>query len=379
MNVKQHILLLLGAVLLTTGACEKKETAGQKDDSRNPSRHKEDENWAYSTLYETLANGWNLYLGTVGNIEPEPNRHYMDWGGPAVEEQGVLQFKVEKTLFGNGIPEFRTRYMYSRADVELASDWPSGHVWDDYPPKRGLRLAVLASGKKDEDPLVAAKVGEGKVTHMWEAPRGDPFIQDLAKVCAFLTAKEGKDRIRIVKDPVGLVQSVGGSKFPTIRILVRKVVFGADPGVRFPEPEIEAASPELVLAFIRISGLTVKSDRERAEVTGDLGLWFRIPDHFKAAPKELRSAFEDWYIADLEAGNKGGTKYEGGRTVIALYDLQAMCKANGVKETVGLFQQAGRAGLVQRAEACLHTPQETSEERVHQRAQELLDLLNAKP
>jgi hypothetical protein len=368
MNAKRrYFLWLFGAALLTAGACGTQETP----DAKIASHDNDQELFGYTALYERLAEGDCLYVGTVAKTLPEPSRRYTEQGWQQVEEKGELHFQVEQTLFGPSVPELRIHYVYSRQDNEVASDW-GGHTWDNHPPKRGMRLALLVHGEANVLKYPEGVKEEGPVVAIWPAPPGDPFIQDLTAACRFLAPSEPKERIGLVKDPIGLVQSVGGSKFPTLKYFVRAAVFGPEDAKRFPEPEIKAASPEVILEFMRAAGPAVKKDDERAKDTGSLGLWFRVPGHAKAAPEELRSAFEDWYLADLEARNKGE------RTVSALYGLQALCKAIGVQETVGLFRQAGQAGLVQRVEACANTPQEESQERVQKLAHELLDLLNGK-
>jgi hypothetical protein len=132
MTVKRSFVLVLCAALLAVSACA-------NDNPPAPAAPPLD--YGCSELYERFADGYSLYVGTVTNVQPEPGRRYEDWDGPQVEERGELRFQVEKTLFSQSVPELRMRCIYSRADNELVSDW-GGYIWDDHPPKPGLRLAT---------------------------------------------------------------------------------------------------------------------------------------------------------------------------------------------------------------------------------------------
>jgi hypothetical protein len=125
MTVKRSFVLVLCAALLAVSACA-------NDNPPAPAAPPLD--YGCSELYERFADGYSLYVGTVTNVQPEPGRRYEDWDGPQVEERGELRFQVEKTLFGQSVPELRMRYIYSRADNELVSDW-GGYIWDDHPPQ----------------------------------------------------------------------------------------------------------------------------------------------------------------------------------------------------------------------------------------------------
>jgi len=55
-----------------------------------------------------------------------------------------------------------------------------------------------------------------------------------------------------------------------------------------------------------------------------------------------------------------------------------MCQQHGVEETVGLFPDEGRAGLLKRAEACATSPKRYYEKEIQEEARKLLEVLKEK-
>ena len=351
MTIRRRLLLMLGAALLSAGACARSEAPP-------PAGPVQDVGGGWSSLYRDLAQGDCLYIGTVAEVLPHPGQRYTEWGTQYVEEQGELKFKVERTLYGESVPELRTHYVYSRADDVPASDW-GGHVWDDHPPKRGQPLVVLAYGKKSQERFAETVKREGIVAYIWPALKESSFIEELAEGCGFLTATEVKDRIRLVK-------SLGRSKNPTIRWLVQDGVFGVDErGV----PQPPDAPPELVLEYLRASAAPMPDYFPRESITESLVHWFSDKGHARSATEELREAFEDWYLGELDALGQ-----DRNRDYISLGGLCELCRKLGVTQATDLFKRTGREGLIQRVTDYLNSPKPESQEQ----AAKLLALLNEK-
>jgi hypothetical protein len=373
MTLKERFVLLIGSILLIVGACAKDipcvpnllpPEAPPLDDG-------------CSSMYARFVEGYSLYVGTVVDCEPEPGRRFYELSTPMVEIKGELRFQVEQTLFGQNVPELQMHYSSSHAADVLGSDW-GGPAWDEHPPRSGLRLAMLVYTTKDEHGQAKRLTDEGDATHLWDALKGNPFIQELAEACDFLGAplpknRQGleKDRVCLVKDRIGLVKRFGGSKYPTIREFVHDVVFGPDDVNHHPTPELASATPELMLEYLRASS-TIEVDYMRADAIGRIGAWLWIKDNFHKAPQEVRLAYGHWCLAMLD--NPEGYR----ETIRALSNLRGMCQNYGIEETVGCFPDEGRAGLVKRVEACATSPKRDYEKEIQEEARKLLELLKEK-
>jgi hypothetical protein len=373
MAVKRSFWWFLGLTLLTCGACENKKPAAPPPPEVPPL------DYGCGALYFSFAEGFSLYIGTVTDMQPEPSQPGRGGlGDPPIMEQGELKFKVEKTLFGQSFPELQMRYAYSRYDDGPKSDW-GGSRWDNHPPREGKRLAMLICPTMDENSRARKLIDPDAARTLWDAPLGNPFIQELTEACGFISASvpekghgRDKDREPLVKDRIGLVKRFGGSKYPTIREFVQDAVFGSTDPNHHPTPELASATPELMLEYLWASS-TIEKDYARAKAIGRIAAWLRIKDHFHTAPQELRLAYGHWCLARLDDPRRDR------ETLVALHSLWGICHDYGVEETVSLFPEEGRPGLVRRAEACAASPgKDYPEKEIQEEARKLLAVLKEK-
>jgi hypothetical protein len=275
-----------------------------------------------------------------------------------MEEQGVLKFAVEQTLYGESVAELRTRYAYTRSNQAPVADW-GGHVWDDHPPRRGQRLALLVYGKESRERYAESVKQEGLAFCVWDAPEGDPFIAELRDGCSFLTATDVNDRINLVK-------RLGGSKYRTIRGLVQSGVFGVDErGV----PQPPDASPQLVSEYLRASDRAITDDYERGEATRSVAVWLSDKGHAQSVTEDLRKTFEGWYLGELNALGS-----DRNRDIATLNSLTGLCQKLGVVRAINLFSHMDRGNLTQRVAAYLDSPNPQAKKE----AEKLLDILSVK-
>lgn len=296
--------------------------------------------------YTTLDDG-SLYAGLVLSVTVKSRKPPEDPFESGLEERGTFRFRVDRTVNGPRQKELTLGYWstpeqnFPNGGPILTADWGgAASPWGHRPPRPGEHLLLLLTADKMRAENLNG-VGGGPVWQVWRGVgAGHGLVRGFEDATEYLKAKDDRTRDE-------LFRKLCRSDFRSMRRFAFYAAFypadsethkmnggGHDP----------VRQSRLVLEFLRLAVPRMDTAMERVSVTGWFSRWL---EGFSSAgvTEALLSAFEQWYLAELETGNVL-------RCQAALEGLKDLIAARGLAGTVALFKKSGRAGLEKSLRGC---------------------------
>jgi hypothetical protein len=272
----------------------------------------------WSSTFDALKKGGNLYVGTVRSVTVTP----VNKRSPAAlhTEEGVFQFRVKKTLNGRIESELAIPFWWtegSETDIIRPMVSDNEDVWPARPTV-GDRLLLLVGGA-DEQGSGDPRRKKGSVLHRWLlVGNDDPFAKEVETVVKFLNTKDKEEKRRIFR-------TMFESKSKNTRMCVVKALFcgGGDTSwfiARDGKAGPEVGLSRMVLEFLDEFGPKLDND-ERQYIT------LCFSDGLVAYPagvtEDLKNAFGEWIREELKIG------WSEQRALVAIRGLQQILSHHG--------------------------------------------------